>query len=278
MGGSIALAAKERGLAASVCLWARSEERAKEISGVAKGVLVSTNLAEVLQGANLVVLATPVGAMRGLAERIVQEGGLSRDAVVTDVGSVKGLVDAEIRPLLEAGGLTFVGSHPMAGSEQTGWSNALPDLYEGAVCVVTPAAETDPAATAKVEALWEGLGCRLFRMNPEEHDRAVARISHFPHLAAAALVHAALKDDPTVAAVCGSGFRDSSRVASGSPGMWTEILLENRSEVVETLRRMSGVLGEVLEILEKMDDESLHRFLEEAKTLRDSSLQNRSSK
>jgi prephenate dehydrogenase len=272
MGGSIALAARERSLASEVRLWARKAERATEIADLKAGVIASSDLGEVLKDANLIVLATPVGAMGELARRIVAEGSLAPGAVVTDVGSVKGLVDAEVRPIFEAAGVNFVGSHPMAGSEQMGWGNARADLYENSVCIVAPTGEGDQEATETVGKFWKALGCRILTMTPASHDRAVARISHLPHLAAAALVHAALGEDAGVAAVSGNGFRDSSRVAAGAPEMWTEIVFENRNEIIEGLRRMSGVLGEVLEFLEKMDDVSLRRFLEEAKEMRDAAL------
>ena len=272
MGGSIALAARERGLAKRVSLWARSVEKAKAIAVRETDIVASSDLGEVVSGADLVVLATPVGAMDDLARRIVAEGNLAPGAVVTDVGSVKGVVDAEVRPIFEEGGIKFVGSHPMAGSEQTGWQNARTDLYQDSVCIITPVSESDDEAGQVVKGFWEALGCRILSMTPKNHDRAVARISHLPHLAAAALVQAALGEDADVAVACGNGFRDSTRVATGAPEMWTEILLENREEVAEGLRRMEGVLGEVLEFLEKMDDVGLRRFLEKAKESRDTSL------
>jgi prephenate dehydrogenase len=275
LGGSVAMAAVARAVAGKVALWARSEARAREVRESGLHAEVGTDLDGVLADADLVVLATPVGAMPELARRIAAGGRLAPGAVVTDVGSVKGLVDSEVRPILQGAGIDFIGSHPMAGSERTGWQHARADLFEGAVCVVTPAEGIASAASAAVENFWSALGCRLFRMPPAAHDRAVARISHLPHVAAAALVLAALEEDASVAELTGNGFRDSSRVASGSPQMWTEILIENRAEVAVVLRRLGGRIGEVLEFLEDMDEENLRRFLERAKELRDASLHHR---
>lgn len=269
------MAAVARAVAGKVALWARSEARAREVRESGLHAEVGTDLDGVLADADLVVLATPVGAMPELARRIAAGGRLAPGAVVTDVGSVKGLVDSEVRPILQGAGIDFIGSHPMAGSERTGWQHARADLFEGAVCVVTPAEGIASAASAAVENFWSALGCRLFRMPPAAHDRAVARISHLPHVAAAALVLAALEEDASVAELTGNGFRDSSRVASGSPQMWTEILIENRAEVAVVLRRLGGRIGEVLEFLEDMDEENLRRFLERAKELRDASLHHR---
>ncbi len=217
MGGSIALAARERGLAKCVRLWARSIEKARAIACRAPELVAGSDLREMVSGADLVVLATPVGAMGELARRIVAEGDLARGAVVTDVGSVKGVVDSEVRPVFEAAGIHFVGSHPMAGSEQMGWENARADLYNDSVCIITPSPGTGREAVQAVESFWVALGCRVLSMSPGNHDRAVARISHLPHLAAAALVEAALGEDSGIAAVSGMGFRDCTRVAAGAP-------------------------------------------------------------
>lgn len=276
MGGSVALAAASRGIAEKVRIWGRNEERVREVAGAGVDAFASTELGDVLSGAELIVMATPVGAMAGLARRIAaEEKVLAPGAVVTDVGSVKGVVDDEVRPILEAAGVDFIGSHPMAGSERTGWSNASAELFQDAVCVITPGPGADDAAVRRVEGFWEALGCRLFRTTPADHDRAVARISHYPHLVAAALVVSALEDDPAMARFSGNGFRDSTRVASGAPEMWTEILMENRAEVMKALQKLGGKVSELLELLGDMDHENLRRFLVEAKKLRDTSLHQR---
>ncbi len=272
LGGSIALAAKSRGLADRIHLWTRSEEKAHALAQTAEVDLVSTDLSAVVSGADFLVLATPVGVMKAIAEEIVAAGGLAANPVVTDVGSVKGIVAREVAPVLEKAGIAVVPCHPMAGSEQTGWEHADPNLFDDAICFLTPSSATAPDAVVQVENFWRALGCRTSHLEPKEHDLTVARISHSPHIAAAALVLAALEDNPAAGRFSGNGFRDSSRVASGPPEMWTEILMENREAVGRVLENLTGRLGEVLEFLRNMDDEQLRRFLEAAKEMRDRSL------
>ncbi|MFV1994420.1 MAG: prephenate dehydrogenase [Verrucomicrobiales bacterium] len=273
LGGSIAMAVAQRAQAASVRVWARSEQRVHQINALGGGgAEISVDLGRVLEGAQLVVLAVPVGVMEALALRVVETGGLADGAVVVDVGSVKGVVEKTVAPVFAEAGIAFVSSHPMAGSEQTGWAHARADLFEGSVCVLTPSGNETAEAVECARVFWRSLGCELVQMGVAEHDRAVARISHLPHAAAAALVLAALAEDPSVARLCGNGFRDSSRVASGESGMWAEILLENRDEVVGTIDQLRNRLAEVRELLERGDREKIRRWLDEARNLRDASL------
>lgn len=254
----------------TVGAWARRAETVEQLQLGACVDSASSDLETVIDGADLVVLATPVGAMPDLARRVVECPGFGEATVVTDVGSVKRSVVEKLEPIFEAGGRgRFVGSHPMAGSEKTGVEAARVDLFEGAVCLVTPSPATDSAALAAVEGMWRALGMRTLCLDAAEHDRAVARISHLPHLSAAALVLAALDADAEVAALAGPGFRDSTRIASGAPEMWAEILLENREAVSEEVRRLQARLGETLAFLDKVNEEDLRRFLAEAKRRRD---------
>src|SRR5690606_6547917 len=150
-------------------------------------------------------LATPVETMPALAAQVAQ-AALAPDAVVTDVGSVKGSVVQALTPLL---GDRFLGSHPMAGSEKTGVATARADLFEGAACLLTPG---PGQAARRLRAFWESLGCRVLAMSPEEHDRKVARISHLPHWLAVVTTLAALRGDPEAVACAAGGFRDTTRV------------------------------------------------------------------
>lgn len=267
LGGSVALAAREFLPETPVSVWARREQAVRQL--LDRGFEASGELREVCQDADLVILATPIGVMGDLARSIGSEAKLAANAIVTDVGSVKSCVVDEQEPICCEFGARFVGSHPMAGSEKTGLEHATADLFVEARCVITPSEKTDPDAAKIVDEFWSALGARTRRLDPAAHDRAVARISHLPHAAAAAVVRAALDSDGSALDLSGGGFRDSTRIAAGAPGMWAEILLENEIEVAAALRDLRASLDSLLEILEQRDRGTLTEFLSLAKTQRD---------
>ncbi len=263
LGGSLALAIQERMPQVQLRLWARRESAEAGIR--ARGISADffTDATAAAQGASLIILCTPVETMAALAEKIVL-ANLADEGLVTDVGSVKGSVVRALQPFF---GARFVGSHPMAGSEKTGIEVARADLFQNAACLLTPTDGTDPQ---RLRSFWQALGCRVLQMSPDEHDEKVARISHLPHMMAAVTTLAALRTDPSAIACVANGFRDTTRVAAGDPGLWTGIALENRTALRAQLRAASTTLTELLEILDKPDEEDLRRFLTEAKSLRDS--------
>ncbi|MGI9240049.1 MAG: prephenate dehydrogenase [Verrucomicrobiales bacterium] len=270
LGGSVALAAKARGCAEKIHIWARREPAVDQIRELGIADLASTDLAEVVADSQLIILATPVGVMPTLVSKLL-ELPLSRATIVTDLGSVKrNVVDSIDQLLLSAGsGLRFVGSHPMAGKEQAGIEHATADLFQGAACVLTPGRSSDASSVEQVREFWRALGCNTSEMHAAEHDEAVARISHLPHLAASLITATALEDSPSFGSVAGAGMRDTTRVASGSPEMWAEILLENRSAIAPALSLLRQKVDEALELLEADDHEALRRLLQQAKDLRD---------
>jgi len=269
LGGSIALAIRERSNTTLV-LWIRRSEVIPELR--AKGFAeaeITTDLAKAVDGADLAVLCCPVGAMPGLIDAIGQTRALAPGCLVTDVGSVKDSVVATLTPkVAELQGI-FIGSHPMAGSENAGIAHARSDLLTGAACLLTPTETTSREALARLVQFWQGLGMRTSFLSPSEHDHALARVSHLPHAAAAALTLAALGPKPSDGALCGNGLRDSTRIAKGGAAMWSEILLENRAALMEPLRNLQGILGELLVFLENRDQEGLAEFLRDAKELRE---------
>lgn len=264
LGGSIALAWRARQPAVRLGIWARRDCALDEVRRAEIAAIISTDLGEVVAEAQLVILCMPIGAMAAVAEKIAPL--LSAEAVVTDIGSVKSSVVAELAPIFKNGG--FVGSHPMAGSEQTGFAAARADLFQNAMCLVTPA-ESDPVAVALVEKFWKILGCRVAALPPAEHDEIVARVSHLPHLLAAAIVNLAFERNPRALEFSGPGFRDTTRVASGPPAMWAEILLQNRGPVVDSINAMIEKLRALSKLLGTGDAQTLERFLIEARATRD---------
>jgi len=235
LGGSMGLALRRRRLAREIAGYVRRAASIVDCEETAATDYATTDLLAAVSGAELVVLCTPLAQMPLLVRRMLP--ALKRGATVTDVGSVKARVVQDVEALVQRAGAHFVGSHPMAGSEKQGVRAARPDLFAGALCVVTPTRTTHPAAQRKVEALWKNMGARLLRTTPEAHDVLVSRSSHLPHLLAATLTNLVL--DPRrpkeQAKLCATGFRDTTRIASGSPEMWRDIVLANQKSLRATL-------------------------------------------
>jgi prephenate dehydrogenase len=265
LGGSIALATRRNLPECHVALWARRQSAVDEIVAGSMAARASTDVAEIVRGADLVVLSVPIGAMRDLAVKIRPH--LAPDAVVTDVGSVKGPV---VETLTAALGNRFVGSHPMAGSDRSGIGAADANLFEKAVCIVTPTDTTPADSVGRIEVFWKMLGCRVEQMDRWRHDEVVSAISHLPHVMAAALVDLVGSRDAEALDFCGPGFRDTTRVAGGPAEMWTEILRSNHAQVKKYLEAMIEKLKEVVILLDDSDGASMKHFLDEARIWRDS--------
>ncbi len=269
LGGSLGLAVRERKLATRVEGYAR---RTASIADCEKLGLVdraTDDLASAVTGADLVILCTPLGQMRRLTEQLLP--ALKKGAIVTDVGSVKVSVVSELEPLVASVGAHFVGSHPMTGAEKVGPDAARADLFEHAVCVVTPTTKSAAEAVRRVEAFWKGLGGRPMRLTPEAHDDLVARSSHLPHVVAAELANYVLSPvhPKEQAELCAGGFRDSTRIASSSPEMWRDIALANRGNLARVLGVFIEDLQEFQHALESGDAKGLEEFFVKAKERRD---------
>lgn len=266
LGGSMVLAAQSRLQGVSVFLWGRREESIREATefGIKHA---TTDLEEAVSGAEIIILATPVGAMLGILDAVAKTTSL-KDVIITDVGSVKLTPRETLEEVVREAGACYIGSHPMAGSEQAGIQAAREDLFEGAACVMTNDFHHSDDRVEALRGFWEALGCECYLTTSEEHDRVMARISHLPHLLASvgALVGLKYQDDGKFA---GNGMRDTTRVASGHPGMWSEIALRNQQALKEPIEEAIGYLRDVLAFLEDSDEEGLARLLADAKQLRD---------
>lgn len=262
IGGSLALAAKRAGLFGEVVGLGRTRanlELARERGAVDR---FSQDPAEAARGADLAILAAPVASLAEVARAI--GGVLAPGAVVSDVGSVKARVVEEVSAALPAG-VRFVGAHPIAGTEESGAGAAREDLYHGARCIVTPVAETDPDALARIEALWQGVGARVERMAPDRHDEILAWVSHVPHMLAFALMDAAPRDTHPYA---GPSFRGITRVAASPVEMWRDIVAYNADAIAGGLDALLEELGRLRDAIGRGDADAVTEILSRARAAR----------
>lgn len=214
------------------------------------------------EGADLVVLATPVQAIRATLHEVGP--GLRPGQVVTDVGSTKAGILREAREVLPPG-VSFVGGHPVAGTERSGIESAVAGLFEGRICVLTPVDDSDPRAVEAVTDLWHDLGAQVVCMAPETHDRIFALVSHLPHALAYGLVDTVAGElEPEHATLAGGSLRDFARVTAGSPVVWREIFLENRDALLYALDAFAGRLRVLRDAVEGSDAGALDRLLRRA--------------
>jgi prephenate dehydrogenase len=264
LGGSLGLAVRERRLAGQVCGVVRRPEAVAECERLGVVDTATANLALGVRDADLVVLCCPLGQMEGLLRQMLPF--LSPDAIVTDVGSVKGSVLRQLEPLALSVGARFIGSHPMAGSEKTGPGAARADLFQGSVCVLTPTAQSNSEALRLVGELWMAVGSRLISLSPTQHDDLVSRSSHLPHVVAAALANYVLSPvhPPEQAVLCASGFRDTTRVAGGAPELWRDIALANKHHLSRVLGVYLEDLAEFRHALDSGDTAGVEEFFVQA--------------
>jgi prephenate dehydrogenase len=267
LGGSVAKAARAGGLARRIVGVGRAAERLRP--AVDDGTLDAavTDLDAGVRDSDFVLLAAPVLAIEGLLERVwrVAPDG----ALITDVGSTKRNIVRAAERLAATRPLAFVGSHPLAGSEQAGYRVARADLFRGATVVVTPTEKTELAALKKTTELWEALGARVTSLDPETHDRTVAAISHLPHLIACALVDGAGRVEPAALELAARGFRDTTRIAAGDPDMWTEIFLANRDALAAGIAAFRQALGDLQRAIDAGRADALRAELARIKAIRE---------
>ncbi|NJK92832.1 MAG: prephenate dehydrogenase/arogenate dehydrogenase family protein [Blastochloris sp.] len=257
LGGSIALAARELCPQLHISVWARRPETLQSVQEAGFADRCSLSLTEAVQDADLVILTTPIEVMADLAEQM--RPALRPDTLVTDVGSVKESVHQALKPLL--GSARWLGSHPMAGSEQSGLIAARSDLFQGSVTILTPDQDSPPELCDVISRFWTALGSRCVRLEPSRHDLLISDISHLPHLMAALLV---LCVDEQSLPLAGPGFRDSTRIAAGSPTLWREILLHNRQALLQSLDKLALQASAARKLLEEADGPALEALLAKA--------------
>ena len=214
---------------------------------------------DAVKEADLVVLATPVGSLPSLVKECA--GSLAPGSIVTDVGSVKGSLVGQIDSLLPSH-VTFISAHPLSGGERSGIDAASPDLFAGSRCLLTPGKITDTNALEKLSALWQGVGATVSTIDPYDHDRYLAVVSHLPHLVAYALVNCALEAEqryPGLLGFSAGGFQDFTRIAASSPDMWRDICLENQTAILEAVAQYQTTLERLRRLVESADGAALEQ-------------------
>lgn len=262
LGGSVSLAVLRSFARVKVIGYAhRSSTRNKAIK-----LAVSTDIVDCLKSsvarADLVILATPIMTFEKIFSEIADS--LPNDCIVTDVGSTKILPHRWAAKNLPKR-VHYIGSHPIAGSEQRGIEFARDDLLERAMCILTTTKKTDRQSLKKLKSFWSKLGCSVKLMTPAEHDRIFANVSHLPHVAATALINANNEEELKFA---GKGFIDTSRTASGPANIWSDVLLTNISNMTKGIDKIIAELMKIKTAIQKENKQQIEQLLEEARTKR----------
>jgi cyclohexadieny/prephenate dehydrogenase len=269
IGSSIAHAARAKGAAKTIVGTARSDKTRARVKELGFLDQVMDTATEAVAGADLVIICVPVCTSEAVAREIGPH--LSPGAIVTDVGSVKGCVVADVEPHIPDG-CTFVAGHPIAGTEHSGPDSGFAELFEGRWCILTPAAKATPEATEKLHAFWSALGSNVDVMDPEHHDLVLAITSHIPHLIAYNIV-GTVTDLETetrseVIKYSASGFRDFTRIAASDPAMWRDVFLSNKDAVLEMLGRFSEDLSGLQRAIRHGDGDALEKLFTRTRDIR----------
>ena len=246
LGGSLALKLKE-GQGNRILTLGRNLTRLEQAHDAGLIDAYSTDPEEIVPQADMIVIGTPVGTIPMIGESI--QPFLKKNALITDMGSTKEWICKNMERILRRDDVSFVGSHPMAGSEKTGFEHSRPDLFSGATVVITPTESSSEEAVLRISAMWRETGALIRTMTPEHHDKLVARTSHLPHAVAFAMAYALSKSEDAEAnfqGIYGRGLLDTLRIAASDPVMWEDIIRTNRLNIADALEDYRGHL-DVLE-------------------------------
>lgn len=265
LGASLAMACKEHALARRIVGFGRNRDNLEKARKLKIVDDYSTDLSKAVKGADLIVLCSPVGSFKQLAEGMAPS--LKAGTIVTDVGSVKGPMVRELEKIIPSS-VSFVGGHPIAGGEKSGIGAADKDLFSGAKCIITPTPNTDKAAQARVVSLWEKLGMNVCTMDADEHDYIFGAVSHLPHVIAYALMNTVAEiktaNHDQIAFFGGSGLKDVTRIAASDPVMWRDICVANKSSILGCLALYQETLGKIKASIEQGDGKSLEQMFSAA--------------
>ncbi|TWG55379.1 MULTISPECIES: prephenate/arogenate dehydrogenase family protein [unclassified Aminobacter] len=269
IGSSIARVVRREGLAGEIVISTRSAETLKRAEELGLGDRYEQSAAEAVKNADLVIVSVPVGASGAVAEQIA--GALKPGAILTDVGSTKASVIAQMQPHVPEG-VHFIPGHPIAGTEHSGPDAGFAELFRNRWCILTPLPETDQAALDKLSAFWTACGSNIDVMPPQHHDMVLAIVSHLPHIIAYNIVGTA--DDletvtkSEVIKYSASGFRDFTRLAASDPTMWRDVCLHNRDAILEMLARFSEDLASLQRAIRWGDGDKLFDLFTRTRAIR----------
>jgi cyclohexadieny/prephenate dehydrogenase len=274
IGSSIAYDIRRLGLAKEIVVSTRKPETLKRAEELGLGDRYTISAAEAVVDADLVIVSVPVGASGSVAEEI--SAHLKPGAIVTDVGSTKASVIAQMKPHIPAG-VHFIPGHPLAGTEKSGPDAGFPGLFDGRWCIFTPIPGTDEAAIQKLRHFWETLGSRVDEMDAEHHDKVLAIVSHLPHIIAYNIVGTAddleTVTESEVIKYSASGFRDFTRLAASDPTMWRDVCLHNRDAILEMLARFSEDLASLQRAIRWGEGDKIFELFTRTRAIRRSIIQ-----
>ncbi len=269
IGSSLARVIRREGLAGHVAIATRSQATLARAKELGLGDSYSTHAAEAVKDADLVIVSVPVGSSGTIAEEIAS--ALKPGVIVTDVGSTKRSVIAQMQPHIPAG-VHFIPGHPLAGTEKSGPDSGFADLFDNRWCIFTPLPDTDPEALARLSEFWRRCGSNVDTMDADHHDMVLAIVSHLPHIIAYNIVGTA--DDletvtkSEVIKYSASGFRDFTRLAASDPTMWRDVCLHNKDAILEMLARFSEDLASLQRAIRWGDGDKLFEMFTHTRAVR----------
>ncbi len=269
LGGSFARVCKKKGIAKSIVGFGRNETNLIKAANLGIIDKYSIDLNQAVDNADLVLLAAPIGSLLPLARSMVPS--LKKESIVSDVGSVKGRLVTDLENALPDD-VYFVGAHPIAGTEKSGADNSFAELFEGAKCILTPTGVTNKNALNMVKEIWKIMGSEIIEMDPHNHDKIMAAVSHLPHVIAYATTSLMLElqqEWPNILSYSGAGFRDFTRIASSHPAIWRDICEHNSKALIKIIERYETTLSQFKNLIKEKNWLVLEKTMADAKNLRD---------
>jgi len=267
IGGSLAKAMIRTQQAKHVVGFGRDAQRLKAAQN--SGIITdySTDIEEALDGADMVVIATPVGSFESIF-KIIQPY-VRASTIISDVGSTKGSVIKVAESVFGSLPSNFVPAHPIAGKEKSGFEVSDSELFVGRKVIITPTESSAPEAVEKVKSVWQAVGATVDMMSAASHDELLGMTSHLPHMLAFSIINYLISQNPNASLYAAGGFRDFSRMASGDPIMWRDICLNNKQAIVNHIKGYRDTLDSLIGVLEDENSKAIEALFREAKTTRD---------
>jgi len=228
----------------------------------------STDIGEALEGANMVIIATPVGSYESILKEMKPH--IAKDMIISDVGSTKVSVIEAVKTVFDDNLYNFIPAHPIAGKEKSGFESSDADLFVNRKVIITPLENNSPESIKILTKMWEGVGAEVDFMTPQSHDDLLGMTSHLPHMLAFSLVNYLISQHPEASVYAAGGFKDFSRIASGNAIMWRDICLHNRDSIVEHIKGYQESLNTLVDAIDSQNKEQLESLFREAKNTRDS--------